>query len=105
MGIKTAIATGILIASCALVACGPPVYRTGYAAYVAPAPPAPYGGVVGYAPGPGYVWVDGFWDLRGGRWAWVNGRWDRPPHRGAHWDRDRWERHGNGWRYHRGHWR
>jgi WXXGXW repeat (2 copies) len=98
---KLTFLTGILLAASALVACGP-----GYAAYVVPAPPAPYVvGAVGYAPGPGYVWVDGFWDLRGGRWAWVNGRWAVPPRGHAVWDRDRWERHGNGWRYHRGHWR
>jgi hypothetical protein len=35
----------------------------------------------------------------------VNGRWAVPPHPHAVWERDRWERHGNNWRYHRGHWR
>lgn len=104
MGTKTAIVTGILLASSAMMACGPG-YRNGYVAYAAPPPPAPYVGAVGYAPGPGYVWIDGFWDLRGSRWAYVNGRWASPPHRGARWDRDRWERHGGQWRYHRGHWR
>jgi hypothetical protein len=101
---KSTVLTGILLASSALVACGP---GPGYAAaYVVPAPPAPYVvGAVGYAPGPGYAWVDGFWNLNGGRWAWVNGRWAVPPRPHAVWDRDRWERHGNGWRYHRGHWR
>jgi hypothetical protein len=101
---KSTVFTGILLASSALVACGP---GPGYAAaYVVPAPPAPYVvGAVGYAPGPGYAWVDGFWNLNGGRWAWVNGRWAVPPRPHAVWDRDRWERHGNGWRYHRGHWR
>ena len=101
---KSTVFTGILLASSALVACGP---GPGYAAaYVVPAPPAPYVvGAVGYAPGTGYAWVDGFWNLNGGRWAWVNGRWAVPPRPHATWDRDRWERHGNGWRYHRGHWR
>jgi hypothetical protein len=101
---KSTVLTGILLASSALVACGP---GPGYAAaYVVPAPPAPYVvGAVGYAPGPGYVWVDGFWNLNGGRWAWVNGRWAVPPRGHAAWVADRWEHHGNGWRYHRGHWR
>jgi hypothetical protein len=49
--------------------------------------------------------VDGFWNLNGNRWAWVNGRWAVPPHPHAAWVADRWERHGNGWRYRRGHWR
>jgi len=102
---KSAVLTGILLASSAMVACGGG-YRASYVAYSVPPPPAPYVvGAVGYAPGPGYVWVDGFWNLNGGRWAWVNGRWAAPPHPHAVWERDRWERHGNGWRYHRGHWR
>ena len=67
-------------------------------------PPARYG-VVGVAPGPGYVWTDGFWDLRGGHWNWVEGRWMRPPRGNSVWVRSEW-RHENGrWRYHRGYWR
>jgi hypothetical protein len=98
---KSAVLTGILLASAAMVACGGQ-----YTAYAVPAPPAPYVvGAVGYAPDPGYVWVDGFWNLNGGRWAWVNGRWAVPPRRHSAWEPDRWERHGNGWRYHRGRWR
>jgi hypothetical protein len=98
---KSAVLTGILLASSAMVACGPP-----RVAVVVPAPPAPYVvGAVGYAPGPGYVWVDGFWNLNGGRWVWANGRWAVPPRGHAVWVADRWERHGNGWRYRRGHWR
>ena len=99
---KSAVLTGILLASSAIVACGPP-----RVAVVVPAPPpAPYAvGAVGYAPGPGYVWIDGFWNLNGGRWVWANGRWAVPPRPHAVWVADRWERHGNGWHYHRGHWR
>ncbi|MGB6944296.1 MAG: hypothetical protein WBE37_17980 [Bryobacteraceae bacterium] len=105
MSVKSAVLSGVLLASSAMVACGGG-YRAGYVAYSVPPPPAPYAvGAVGYAPGPGYVWVDGFWNLNGSRWNWVNGRWAVPPHGHAHWDRDRWERHGNSWRYHRGHWR
>ncbi|MGP0074715.1 MAG: hypothetical protein ACLPWF_22615 [Bryobacteraceae bacterium] len=101
MKTKTAILSAVLLASSAMTACA-----GGYVAYSVPVPPAPYvAGPVGYAPGPGYVWVDGFWNLNGSRWAWVNGRWAVPPHPRAHWDADRWERHGNGWRYHHGHWR
>ncbi len=98
---KSAALTGVLLASSALAACG-----GGYVAYRVPAPPPPYAvGAVGYAPGPGYVWMDGFWNLNGGRWAWVNGRWGRPPHPHAAWVADRWERHGHDWRYRRGYWR
>jgi hypothetical protein len=102
---KSALLSGILLAGSAMVACGGG-YRNGYVAAVAPPPPAPYSmGAAGYAPGPGYVWVEGFWNLNEGRWGWVNGRWAVPPHRRSFWVADRWERHGNGWRYRRGHWR
>jgi hypothetical protein len=106
MGMKTGILAAVLLASSALVACGGG-YRAAYINYNVPPPPvAPYAvGAVGYAPGPGYVWVDGFWNLNGGRWAWVNGRWAQPPHPHAMWVADRWERHGNAYRYRRGHWR
>ena len=98
---KAAILSSVLVGSLALAACG-----HGYVSYGVAAPPAPYVvGAVGYAPGPGYVWTDGYWNLDGGRWNWVNGRWAVPPHPHAVWVRDRWERHGHGWRYRRGHWR
>jgi hypothetical protein len=101
MAMKSAILSAVLLGTSMLAACG-----GGYVAYSVPAPPAPYvAGPVGYAPGPGYVWVDGFWNLNGGRWAWVNGRWAVPPRAHAVWVADRWERHGNAWRYRRGHWR
>ena len=76
----------------------------GGAYYVAPPPPAPVVGVVGYAPGPGYVWIDGFWDWRG-HYVWVPGYWGRPPHPRAAWVAGR-AFYGHG-RYHykRGYWR
>jgi hypothetical protein len=73
--------------------------------YDVPPPPPPRAGIVGYAPGPGYVWCDGYWDLRGGRWFWVNGFWNRPPHQRAVWVPSYWERHGRDYRFHRGRWR
>lgn len=99
---KAAILSAVLLGSLALLpACG-----GGYVSYAVAPPPAPYvAGPVGYAPGPGYVWVSGFWNLNGGRWNWVNGRWAVPPRPHAVWVADRWERHGNNWRYRRGHWR
>ena|SRR5579862_7724544 len=49
--------------------------------YYAPAPIA----VPAYrpvAPGPGYVWVDGYHDAWG---RWVDGYWALPPYAGAYW--------------------
>ncbi len=31
-------------------------------------------------PGPGYVFVDGFWNLAGGHRVWHNGYWRAPEH-------------------------
>ena len=73
--------------------------------YVRSGPPAPRYGVVGYAPGPGYMWTDGYWDWRGSNWYWVNGRWMRPPRGRAVWVRPEWRHEGRAWRFHRGYWR
>jgi hypothetical protein len=59
------------------------------------APPPPrHEVVVGVAPGPDYIWVDGYWDGTPGNYVWVKGHWDRPPHAhgvwvAPHWDKDR----------------
>ena len=58
----------------------------------------------GPLPGPGYVWVDGFWAWRGGRYVWVPGHWDRPPYAGAYWSHPHYDRYEDGWHYHEGHW-
>jgi len=82
----------------ALGACG-----GGY--YVRVAPPPPRYAVVGVAPGPGFVWTEGFWDRRGGNWFWVQGRWARPPRARAVWVPGRWVDRGGRYRFERGHWR
>jgi hypothetical protein len=73
--------------------------------YVRYGPPAPRYGVMGYAPGAGYVWTDGYWDWRGGSWFWVGGRWVVPPRPHAIWVTPAWRQEGRGWRFHRGYWR
>jgi hypothetical protein len=37
------------------------------------------------SPGPGYVWVDGYWYPNRGRYVWHNGYWTRPPYEGTRW--------------------
>jgi len=88
------------LAAISLVGCAA---QAGY--YVAaPPPPAPVVRVVGYAPGPGYAWVEGFWDWRG-RYVWVPGYWARPPRPHAVWVPGRaYYNHGRYYRR-RGHWR
>lgn len=74
-------------------------------AVVVEGPPPPRYGVVGVAPGPGFVWVEGFWDLRGSRWEWAPGHWVRPPRARAVWVAPEWRHESNRWRFHKGHWR
>ena len=51
----------------------------------------------------GWVWVPGYWNWNGHRYAWVRGHSIRGRH-GSHWVPDRWaEDHGR-WRRERGHW-
>jgi hypothetical protein len=103
MNVRNILLSGVLAVSASLAGCASHAY---VAAYVPGPPPAPYAyGAVGYAPGPGYVWAGGFWDLRGSRWVWVNGYWAQPPRPRAHWTPTRWERTGHGWRRVEGRWR
>lgn len=71
------------------------------------APPAPrFVGPVGVAPGPGYIWTNGYWDWRGGTWVWVDGRWLLPPHGRRVWVEPYYHPYGAGaYHYHRGYWR
>ena len=49
------------------------------------APPPPRVVAVPASPGPGYVWVDGYWYPVGGHYRWHEGYWTRPPYVGAAW--------------------
>ncbi len=52
---------------------------------------------------PGYIWVEGRWDRRGGQWAWMDGHWERQ--RANHrWEQGRWERRNNGHVWIEGRW-
>ena len=61
--------------------------------------------VIVVAPGPGFVWTDGFWDLRAGNWSWVSGRWVHPPRLRAVWVPGNWSQTHRGWTLRRGYWR
>lgn len=96
---RNLLAAGLVLAGAILTGCA------GGAYVVAAGPPAPRYGVMGYAPGPGYIWTEGFYDLRGASWVWVPGAWRRPPRPGRVWVAPVWVRAGSGWRFHRGYWR
>lgn len=51
-------------------------------------------------PGPGYFWVDGYWNFLGGRYSWVGGSWMLPPYSGGYWTAPRYV----GGRFFRGYW-
>jgi len=52
------------------------------------------------APGPDFVWLDGYWYVDGGRYRWHKGYWTRPPYPGAHWVVP----HHDGERFYGGYW-
>jgi hypothetical protein len=95
--LTSAVFLGTLLSACA----GGGYYAS---ARIGPPPPPRYG-VMGYAPGPGYVWAEGFWDLRGNRWYWQQGRWMRPPRRGSVWVPNEWQNNRGRYQLRRGRWR
>ena len=63
-------------------------------------PPPPRVVPVQVTPGPGYMWVEGYWYPVGHNYQWHNGYWTRPPYVGAHWVGP----HHDGQRYYNGYW-
>jgi YXWGXW repeat-containing protein len=104
---KILLGTVFLLSLTMMSACASRGYYGGGGGYYGPRvpPPAPRYGPAGYAPGPGYVWCEGFWDWRD-RWVWSPGQWARPPHVRATWVPGRWNRGSHGqYEFRRGHWR
>jgi len=56
-----------------------------------------------YSPGPGYVWVEGDWVVRNGRYHYREGHWARPGTRV--WVNGTWVPRGGGYYWKRGYWR
>jgi hypothetical protein len=90
----------LMFATFSMVGCA------GGVGYYASTPPPPVRvEAYGVAPGPGFVWVSGYWGSRGGAYGWVPGRWVRPPRHRTVWVPGSWERHGGRYRFHEGRWR
>jgi hypothetical protein len=68
-------------------------------------PPPPQYEVVGVAPGPGFIWIGGYYHWLGGRWVWYRGHYEHPPHFGAVWVGPRYEFRAGRRVYIRGFWR
>jgi hypothetical protein len=73
--------------------------------YVRVGPPAPVVQVRPVAPGPRYVWVDGYHRWDGRVYTWVPGRWVLPPRAHAVWVPGRWVHEKRGYYWVDGHWR
>jgi hypothetical protein len=74
-------------------------------AYYAPVPPPPaIEEHHGLAPGPGNIWIAGFWGYEGGRHVWHAGHWDKPPAANFHYVEPRWDRKGSQYAFREGHW-
>ena len=67
------------------------------------APPPPRVEVVGVAPAPGYIWIEGFWGWSGRHHEWRPGHWEAP-RPGYSWRPHQWQRDGSHWRERRGYW-
>jgi hypothetical protein len=76
----------------------------GVGVYIGAAPPPLRYEVRPAMPGPGYAWVDGYWNWYGGRYVWAPGVWRRPPYAGAYWTHPHYDRYDRGYAFHEGHW-
>jgi hypothetical protein len=56
------------------------------------------------APRRGYVWINGYWDVKRHRHVWHQGHWERA-RRGYHYAQPAWAQRNNRWELQRGEWR
>ena len=102
-------AAALLLSACVVAPLpGPgPAYGSapdGSPVVVAPmAPPPPPGEAVVVAPGPGYIWIGGYWNWGGGRYVWAPGHW-AAPRPGYRWVPRTWYRGPGGWHGRGGYW-
>ena len=74
--------------------------------YVRLGPPEPVVDARLAAPGPGYVWIPGFYRWDGGTYFWVTGHWALPPAHYRAWVPGHWVHHPRrGWHWSEGYWR
>ncbi len=55
-------------------------------------------------PGPGFSWVDGFWEPAGNRYNWHPGFWQQPPFTNAYYVHPHYDHVDRGWRLRQGYW-
>ncbi len=68
------------------------------------APPALQTDVTVVQPGPGYVWIAGYWTWRSEQYQWVSGHWEMPPKANSAWVAPTLVRQGSSYRFTEGYW-
>jgi len=91
----------LLAAGLAAASAGCTMY--GRAQLVSSTPPPPPARVISVEPRPGYAYIQGRWDLEGGRWVWRDGYWIRQ-RTGYVYDQGYWDRRGSGYVWVEGRW-
>ncbi len=71
---------------------------------VAEAPPPPRSEIIVSRPGDDFVWIAGYYEIRGHNRYWVSGHWIRPPRQGVVWISPRWEQRGRNYAFIPGYW-
>jgi hypothetical protein len=102
--VALALVLGLIATGCYF---GPAGVGVGAEFEVGSPPPPVRDDVVIAQPGPGFVWIGGYWDwdVAHRTYAWRAGRWERPPHGGAVWEASHYEfRQGHHY-FRTGHWR
>lgn len=85
-----------------LLSCAPPPPGR---VYVVRRPPPERVEVIDVGPGPGYVYVRGYWRYDGGDYVWAPGRWVQVDRRYHDWVPGHWAHDRHGWYWVDGHWR
>ncbi len=89
---------------CVPAGCVPAYGSVGYTTWADASPPAPYMEEAGAAPGPGYVWVNGYWYWSGAQWQWMRGYWAPVPAVGYAWQPSGWIQVSGRYRFVPGRW-
>jgi hypothetical protein len=71
---------------------------------LATAPPALQTDVTVVQPGPGYVWITGYWTWRNEQYQWMSGHWEMPPNSRSVWVAPTIVPQGNNYRFTEGYW-
>ena len=71
---------------------------------VARRPPPPHREGMGPPPGPGYVWIGGYWTWRANTFVWVVGQWVPIPPGHRYWVAGHWVHARRGWYFVEGYW-